>query len=137
MPPQGGGQDRRSPPPLENQDQLFFATFLPYEVFFVTFLLMWDCFSFFLFVMGAFFPPYGGLLATFSFYGDLFRNVGGSFLFFMEGIFATCPPPPLQKLLGTSMPFLNFFTMQKINFLGWGIHFYKPPSPLNMPLPTG
>ena len=137
-PRRGGGKIGARPLPWKMKTNYFLLLFYLLTVFLLLYLLMWGCFAFFLFLMGAFFSLYGGLLATFFFLWGPFCNVGGSFLFFMEGIFATCPPPPpLQKLLGTSMPFLNFFTLQKIKFLGWGIHFYKPPSPLNMPLPTG
>ena len=51
----GGWQDRRSPPPLENQDQLFFATFLPYEGYFATFSPYVGLFCFFSFSLWGFF----------------------------------------------------------------------------------
>ena len=124
---------------------------LPWKIKTNYFLLLFYLMRFF-----CYFSPYVGLFCFFSFrYGGFFSSIWwpfskfflfmGPFFAMWEGLFyflwraflQLAPPPPLQKLLGTSMPFLNFFTMQKIFFLGWGIHFYKPPSPLNMPLPTG
>ena len=137
-PRRGGGKIGARPLPWKMKTNYFLLLFYLMTVFLLLYLLMWGCFAFFLFTYGGFFFSIWWPISNFFLLmGPFFAMWEGLFYFLWRAFLQLAPPPPLQKLLGTSMPFLNFFTLQKINFLGWGIHFYKPPSPLNMPLPTG